>query len=104
MPTMMSAWPNRAICSRMAGVKPWAATAKTVPLIAGCRACSPRSALGDRSRRPLRVLVPGDVAAVRGLEGEAAEAERAPRSEPGVDRGADVDPDADQVALDQDGL
>src|SRR5436190_22083930 len=64
----------------------------------------PASALRDCGGRPLLVLWPRDVAAVGGLEGNPAEAERAPRSEPGVDRRADMDPDADQVVLDQDGL
>src|SRR4051794_18001194 len=103
MPTMMSAWPSRAISSRIAGVNPRVGTTVTLP-----PAVPPRrrglsglgtplvSAAGDLGLRPLRILRARDVATVCGLEGDPPDAEDPPRTDPGIDRWLHVGPEPDE--------
>src|SRR6188768_1704870 len=89
MPTMMSALPSRAISSRTAGLR----------AVSG--AWSPAGQVGDR---PLPGHLAGSVARVGLLEGQPAEALRAPRADPRVVRRLHVWPRADEVVAGDDGL
>src|SRR5215213_7477204 len=120
MPTMMSARPRRAICSRTAGVsavgtrppyhlRPMASAKLRLGLPwAGRRStfanASQVSARGEVSHRPLRVCCPGNIAAVRRLVGESREPERSPRPEPRVDRRPDVDSAAHEARFAEHGF
>src|SRR6188768_3308337 len=103
MPTMMSAWPRRAISSRIAGVRVVAGTSspyhrRVAAGVAGAwRACrgapwggpsAGRDGLRDAVRdvgcagdRPVRVLLANEVARVRRAVAEVLEPEGAPRHE-----------------------
>ena len=110
---MMSARPRREISSRTAGVSavgtrppyhrrarngvggapPWTSVGR--PEVSARRS-EPRFSAWQIRDGPVGVRRAGRVAAVRALEGEPLEPERAPRPDPGVDRRADVDPAPDE--------
>src|SRR5262245_8285574 len=107
MPTMMSACPRRAISSRMAGVKPEVGTPApyhrrrhTAPRLPR----QPLSAPRDLGGRPVAVPGARRVTAVRGLVGEAVEADGPPAAQPWVDRRLHEDADADELRLGEDGF
>src|SRR5436190_2881640 len=118
MPTMMSARPRRAISSRMAGVSEVAGIWGTLPPRAriyladgsASRGWStpvidgPGLARGNLRGRPGVVGPARPVAAVRRLECQGAEAERAPGRQPAVDGRPDVGADAHELALFEDAL
>src|SRR4051812_35763808 len=106
MPTMMSAWPSRAISSRIAGVNPRVGTTVTLPP-AGLARRHGLSRLGtplpSAARNlglcPLGILRARDVAAVRRLEGDPPDAQDPPRTDPCIDRRLHVRPQPDEPGL-----
>src|SRR5918993_1271042 len=108
MPTMMSAGPNRAISSRIAGVSVVSGIDATVPpsaaVVSGWVSRRPDpagagppgrrgrlSGARNRGRAPVRGRLARPVARVGGPEGQAVEALGAPRADPAIDGWLDVD-------------
>src|SRR3954447_25395274 len=110
MPTMMSAWPSRAISSRMAGVSVDPGIRLTLSPSNGAGSAW-GGGLGDADGRvgspgdgPVLVLLARRVAGVRAPVREVAEAERAPRHERQHRRGPHDRADPDEERLLEDPL